>query len=447
MNKKKIIILSIIIGLLLLSFCITTFFLIKNIEKDKIQAKIKQEIYLEYGTELKEENLFNEKIEGAFINEDLATIKDVGEYLISIQYNQETFYTKVYIRDTTPPILEVQDLSIFNTEELPKMEQFITNIMDLSEYELSSTPIEKTIGTQEIIITAMDIHGNQTEKIAYLTILEDKEGPIFSGLTDLYIYQYQSVNLRNNVTASDKQDGPVKFQINDSAVNYTKVGTYLIYYTGEDKQGNKTVAERKITVQQKNGTFLIPNYPTINQYPEYPNGCESAALYTLLQYHNINVRVYQIVDRLKKGDGPYWENGILYGGNPEKEFVGDPRDIHGYGVYQKPMIEVANYYKKGIIDYTGHSLKEVLNIVSQNKPVQVWVSINLLDTNVCTSWTYKPTGEIIDWICNLHSVVIIGFNETTIYVSDSHTGGIEAYNRTQFEKMYNLFGKRAIYYE
>ena len=154
----------------------------------------------------------------------------------------------------------------------------------------------------------------------------------------------------------------------------------------------------------------------------------------------------EIVNRLKKGEGPYWNGNTLYGGNPEIEFVGDPRDINGYGVYQKPIQDVANYYKSGMIDYTGHSLNEVLNLVKQNIPVQVWVSINLENTKVCAHWTYAPTGETINWICNLHSVVVTGFNDNYVYVSDSYTGKIEAYSRTQFEKMYNLFGKRALYY-
>ena len=54
---------------------------------------------------------------------------------------------------------------------------------------------------------------------------------------------------------------------------------------------------------------------------------------------------------------------FYYGGNPEIEFVGDPTDEHGYGVYQKPIIEVANKFKSGMVDYTGHSLEAVLEIV------------------------------------------------------------------------------------
>ena len=44
-------------------------------------------------------------------------------------------------------------------------------------------------------------------------------------------------------------------------------------------------------------------------------------------------------------------------------------------------------------------------------------------------------------------MVIVGYNSNYIYVSDPYIGSIVKYNRSQFQKMYNLFGKRAIYYK
>ncbi len=193
-------------------------------------------------------------------------------------------------------------------------------------------------------------------------------------------------------------------------------------------------------------TYLINDFPTFNQFPDYPTGCESIALYNMLRYYDVEVTPDEIVNTLKKGDDPYWQKEKLYGGNPEIEFVGDPRDIHSYGVYQKPIIEVANKFKPGMVDYTGHSLNEVLEIVKKGIPVQVWVSVDLKDTEVCASWTHKETNQQIDWTCGLHSVVIVGFNKTEVIVSDSTNGEIVHYEREQFKKIYNLFGQRAIYY-
>ena len=143
----------------------------------------------------------------------------------------------------------------------------------------------------------------------------------------------------------------------------------------------------------------------------------------------------------------YRKNGTLYGGDPEVEFVGDPRLKSGYGVYEKPIIDVAENFKNGIKNITGSNLDSILKIVSNGIPVQVWASINLRNTYVCAKWKSTSTNRYVEWKCGLHSLVIIGYTYDKIITSDPYTGNIEYYSKTQFEKMYNTYGKRAIYYE
>ena len=63
---------------------------------------------------------------------------------------------------------------------------------------------------------------------------------------------------------------------------------------------NSVTKERNITVKQKDPTYMINNFPTYSQFPNYPNGCESIALYTLLKYYKVNVTPDAIVNKLKK---------------------------------------------------------------------------------------------------------------------------------------------------
>lgn len=331
-------------------------------------------------------------------------------------------------------------------EELPSIKDFIVNDVDLSLYKYDELSLKKELGTQEVLIKIYDNYDNKFEGSTKLTIIEDIEGPVFKGLTNITLESGNKYNLYNNVKAVDERFGEVNFTVDDSSVKYDVPGNYKIKYHAEDKLGNKTIKYRNITITEKDITYKIDNFPTYYQYHDYPNGCESSALYNLLRFYKINVSMSQIVNALRKGDGPHYEDGIYYGGNPEIEFVGDPADEHGYGVYQKPIIEVANKFKSGMVDYTGHSLDDVLQIVKKGIPVQIWASVNMQNTDICTNWIYKPTGEKINWICKLHSVVVIGYNKNKVFVSDSYTGKIESYNRKQLEKIYNLYGKRAIYY-
>lgn len=207
-------------------------------------------------------------------------------------------------------------------------------------------------------------------------------------------------------------------------------------------QYNELVQEEK-----RRNTFLISGVSKVNQYSiGYPTGCESVALTILLNYWNVDVSVSDVVSILPKGSKPYFENSIKYGGNPYLEFIGDPKDKYSYGVYDIPIENVANNFKNGIINGRGKSLDEVLAIVRQNRPVIVWSSMNMGIPHYTNSWIYKPTGEKINWLADLHAIVVIGYTPNQVITTDSLTGTVRYFDRSTFESRYNAFGKRALYY-
>ena len=79
------------------------------------------------------------------------------------------------------------------------------------------------------------------------------------------------------------------------------------------------------------------------------------------------------------------------------------------------------------------SLDSVLKIVREDRPVIVWVSMNMSLPYVSTSWIYKPTGEKIKWLSNEHALVVIGYNQNQVIVSDSLNGQVRYYDRYVFE--------------
>ncbi len=408
---------------------------------------IREQIYIEFGHPVTINDVFVTAIEdGFYFSTPLDSLKDVGDYSLTVSIKNKAIPLEVHIIDSTDPILEVHPLTIYFHEELPTSEQFVSYCEDLSHCSYQALSLEKKAGTQNVVIIATDDYGNQTTKQTTLTILESVDEIVFEGLNPITIQQGNSANLKTGVHAISKLFGELNFSVDDSAINYQQPGTYDITYTASNSFGNIISRTRKITINSRDTTYMIEKFPTFSQYPKYPNGCETIALYNLLRFYNVSVTPDELVERLTKGEGPYLENGIFYGGDPEIEFVGDPRNLKGYGVFQKPILDLASNYRNGMVDYSGHSLHDVLSLVRQQIPVQVWVSIGLKDTGVCHTWTHRNTGKEIKWICNLHSVIVIGYNSTSVYVSDSYTGKIESYSRSQFEKMYNLFGKRALYF-
>lgn len=204
---------------------------------------------------------------------------------------------------------------------------------------------------------------------------------------------------------------------------------------------------QNLEIKNKNQVF-IDDVITYNQFPNYPTGCESIALYILLKYYNINVTPDDIISNIVKGELPYSENGIIYGGNPETEFVGTPNNKYSYGVYNKPIEDVANRFKHGVNSKIGLEFEDMLNIVRMERPVMVWTTIGLSKPFISKSWIYKPTGDKIQWISGEHAVVVIGYNQNSnqIIVSDPYTGTIRYFNLQTFKERYDFLGKRAIYY-
>ena len=166
----------------------------------------------------------------------------------------------------------------------------------------------------------------------------------------------------------------------------------------------------------------------------------------LLNYYGVLVTPDDIISHLPKGSLPYTKNGITYGGNPEIEFIGNPYSLNSYGVYEKPLAEVANKYKDGITIATGTDFNKILEIVGTGKPVLVWTSMYLASPYVSTSWIYEPTGETIYWKANEHAVVIIGYTPNKVIISDPIGGAIKYQSLSIFRERYNYYGKKALYY-
>lgn len=198
---------------------------------------------------------------------------------------------------------------------------------------------------------------------------------------------------------------------------------------------------------EKKHTFYITNFPFINQYPDYPTGCESVALTMLLNYYGISVTPSDIISVLPKGALPYEKNGTIYGGNPEIEFIGNPYSLNSYGVYEKPLAEIANKYKPGITIATGTEFNKILEIVGAGKPVLVWTSMYLAAPYISTSWIYEPTGETIYWKANEHAVVIIGYTSDKVIIADPIGGTVKYQSLSIFRERYNYYGKKALYYK
>ncbi|MEZ2717523.1 hypothetical protein C2I17_18710 [Niallia circulans] len=188
---------------------------------------------------------------------------------------------------------------------------------------------------------------------------------------------------------------------------------------------------RKALLSIKEETNLIKesvllDAPIINQLPELPRGCEVTSLAMLLQYADVDVDKMTLAKQIKKDTTPYTRaNGKIYYGHPNDGFIGDIYSLNGpgLGVYHKPIAALAEkYLPDSIVDFTGSDFEEIKNHLSNNRPV--WVITNStfkkLPESQFRTWN-TPSGTV-KITYSEHSVLITGYDETSIYFNDPLTG-------------------------
>ena len=259
-------------------------------------------------------------------------------------------------------------------------------------------------------------------------------------------------NIKDKLKIEEYSDEEIEELIDNIENNNSKIEEEItnLLNTKEELINKKNALNNQYEVlyekyKLEQETVIINGVPTILQFPKYQTGCESVALTILLNYYGYDVSVDDVISKLKLGKNPYLKDKIWYGGNPELEFIGSPYDRESYGVYEKPMYDVAITYNNNFVMGTGKSLSSLLEIVKNGNPVMVWTSYNLTVPYISASWIYEPTMEKIEWKSGEHSVVIIGYNSKQIIVSDPYTGTVKYFDRSVFEKRYNYFGKKNIY--
>lgn len=189
--------------------------------------------------------------------------------------------------------------------------------------------------------------------------------------------------------------------------------------------------------------------PLVNQKPELPRGCEVTSLTMIMKYAGIDIDKMTLATEIKKDTTPYQKTSKrIYAGNPYDGFVGDMynQNNFGYGVYHGPITELAKKYcSNNAVDLSDLEFEDILCVLQKGYPI--WVITNgtydSLDDSQFEFW-HTPTG-IVKITYKLHSVVITGFDDESIYINDplSYSKNIKL-DREKFRKAWEQMGQQAV---
>ena len=171
----------------------------------------------------------------------------IGTYEVGLRYNGKEYTSRVNQVDTQPPEFTTKYLETYPRFKLEASafvaeENDSTTVAYTFETEPDPTTWEKG-KTYVVMVVGTDEGGNQTRHPAAVVLNNDTENPVFDLAEDFDAFAGTTIAYKNMVTVSDNSED-AEIEVDASAVDNSKVGTYPVHYTARDASGNET----KVTI-------------------------------------------------------------------------------------------------------------------------------------------------------------------------------------------------------
>lgn len=185
---------------------------------------------------------------------------NIRDYNINLTVDGVDYTSVMHVVDTTPPVVTYKNLSSFT--KLPRQpEDFVARAFDVTalSYRFEKAPDVSKEGEQKLIVIVKDAGGNEVSSEVKLTLENDTESPVISGVKDIAALLGSSISYKNGVTVTDNCMERLSFTVDNSKVNPNAEGTYPITYIAKDYSGNETRVEAEIRIQR-------PKYDEVTIY-------------------------------------------------------------------------------------------------------------------------------------------------------------------------------------
>ncbi len=276
--------------------------------------------------------------------------------------------------------------------------------------------------------TIYAVTGSGVSKTAKLT---------FGGVPgELRVNAYYGLTKENYDTVTQKQKPPE-----------TKPAT-----TKAKKDTKTTKAQQKAL----HASARISGVPFINQNDlGYPNGCEAVSAVMVLRYSGYSVTVADITSATPKASRFYKKDGVWYGGDPFKGFVGDPRKTSkegAYGCFAPPIVKAMKKYAgDSVKNISGCAPEELFGYIQKGMPVVVWgASGDNLEKGV--TWKIVDSkGNVTDKtftrIVHEHCMVLTGYDSDYVYLHNPSYSANFRQSKALFIKNFKILYSQAIVVE
>lgn len=188
-----------------------------------------------------------------------------------------------------------------------------------------------------------------------------------------------------------------------------------------------------------------------------PAGCELVCTSMLLAYYGFNITADELIEQgyITTARVDTYEDAergtVMFSGDPNKEFIGDPHTSYGYGCFSGAIRSCLRRYLEhelfDAVDISGISLKDLcMEYIDCGEPVIIWASVDMepLVASEANIWEIEGTDETVEWKSNEHCFLLVGYDEENFCFHDPQRGAYTLYPRETAEARYREMGSQAV---
>ncbi|QFJ53782.1 transglutaminase domain-containing protein [Pseudobutyrivibrio xylanivorans] len=267
--KKKILLALAVLMITIIAACVGLYLYYEE-QSDLVY----KEVFVEAGTSECDVSEFLKKDNSSakFSDESSFDSRVPGDYKLTIIatlpiFGEKSFDTVLHVQDTTAPEVSLtkDSIEMYTTAPAPTAAELVESIFDVTNctidfkepYDFSSE------GNFDIEIVVADTSGNETIKSIPCKVIDDVTPPEITGVEPLTIAQGDTVSYKKNIEVTDDHDDEPTLEVDSSAVNVDKRGTYSLTYIATDAAGN--VAKKTTSVKIVSAKITEATQETVNE--------------------------------------------------------------------------------------------------------------------------------------------------------------------------------------
>ena len=136
--------------------------------------------------------------------------------------------------------ITVRNLTWAAGTSFPRAEDFVTDLPEGFKASFARAYDFSSVGTYQVEITVTNDKGKEQSYEATLSMIVDTEPPRVNGVKDLQAYIGDGIAYRTGISTADNCNGAVRLDVDSSAVNLQREGSYPVFYIATDAAGNQS---------------------------------------------------------------------------------------------------------------------------------------------------------------------------------------------------------------